>query len=123
MEGQWHQLPKPDVRRDLQHQQAPAGPANGGKDPHDGTYPNPFRSVGDFRKAPLRDPKVLELDEMGHQRLGARPDAQAMDAAAVQECLKEAAAMSGVESRAAASVPDAMIERCGSCSCGYLLWP
>ena len=68
-------------------QQASAGPANGGKDPHDGTYPNPFRSVGDFRKAPLRDPKVLELDEMGHQRLGARPDAQAMDAAEMEAAL------------------------------------
>lgn len=65
----------------------PSAAEGSGKDPHDGSFPNPFRSQGEFRRAPLRDPKVLELDEHGQQRLGPRPDAQAMSANEMEAAL------------------------------------
>jgi CheY-like chemotaxis protein len=59
-----------------------AGGASGSKgqsgkgksaDPHDRTFPNPFKSVGDFRRVGLRDPILLALDEGGELRSDSLP--------------------------------------------------
>ena len=44
-----------------------------GADPHDRTFPNPFKSVGDFRRVGLRDPILLALDEGGELRSESLP--------------------------------------------------